>query len=62
MSVKGCQREVLSFTGGETLRARPDFSIEIFETLKVRRAWNDVSHVLKDLSCKLGLLYPAKWL
>jgi hypothetical protein len=44
---------------GKLTRITADFSIE---TLKSRRAWNDVFQILKENNCqpKFRILYPAK--
>ena len=42
---------------GRSIRITPDFSPEI---MKVRRAWTDVIHTLREHKCQPKLLYAAK--
>ena len=42
---------------GRLIRIAADFSTQ---TLKARRAWNNIFQALKELGCQRRILYPAK--
>jgi hypothetical protein len=55
--LKGTREKQQVTCKSKPIRIIADFSTE---TLKTRKAWNDVFQALKENNCQPSLLYPAK--